>query len=66
MYEKRKEEHRWLLELYDYWNIQSTEAKEFLARRHIERIIGCFENITNINSGLSKNDMKQKIQDYFR
>ena len=62
MYEKRKEEHRWLLDLYDYWDIKNTETKEFLARRHIERIIGCFENITNINSGLSKDKMKQKIQ----
>jgi glycosyltransferase EpsJ len=62
MYEKRKEENEWMLELYRHWGIENPTVKEFLARRHIERILGCFENITNKNSGLSRRAMKQAIR----
>ena len=47
MYEKREEEHRWMLEIYKYWGISTNETNEFLARRYIERFIGCIENLTN-------------------
>ena len=62
MYEKREEEHGWLLELYDYWHTDSPEIREFLARRYIERLIGCIENVTNRNCTLSKAEKKTEIR----
>ena len=53
MYDKREEEHGWLVDLYKYWNVNTPEAEEFMARRYIERIIGCIENVTNKNCNLS-------------
>lgn len=45
MYEKREEEHRWLLELYRYWQIEDEKSREFIYRRYIERVVGCVENM---------------------
>ena len=39
MYDKREEEHRWMNELYAYWNLDSPEIEEFLARRYAERLV---------------------------
>lgn len=47
MYKKREEEHGWMTELYKGWGIDDENTREFLARRYIERFIGCVENITN-------------------
>ncbi|MBQ0014658.1 MAG: glycosyltransferase family 2 protein [Oscillospiraceae bacterium] len=47
MYDKREEEADWMEDLYKHWNIDSSEIEEFLARRYIERVIGCIENLTN-------------------
>lgn len=47
MFDKREEEQTWMEDLYNHWQIASPEVDEFLARRYIERIIGCIENITN-------------------
>lgn len=54
MYEKREEEDGWMQELYQYWGIDHEEIQEFLARRYIERLVGCVENITSPNSPLNK------------
>ena len=62
MYEKREEEHGWLLELYDYWHTESPEIREFLARRYIERLIGCIENVTNRNCTLKRAEKKAEIR----
>lgn len=62
MYEKREEEHGWLLELYDYWHTESPEIREFLARRYIERLIGCIENVTNRNCTLKRAEKKTEIR----
>ncbi len=47
MYDKREEEHGWLIDLYKEWGIDDKNSREFIARRYIERFIGCVENITN-------------------
>lgn len=47
MYDKREEEHRWLTQIYKDWDISTSETSEFLARRYIERFVGCIENLTN-------------------
>lgn len=62
MYDKREEEHGWLLDLYAHWGISSPAVKEFLSRRYIERIIGCIENVTNQNCTLSKKEKKAEIK----
>ena len=62
MYDKREEENGWMEELYAHWNIDTPEVREFLARRYIERIIGCIENVTNKNCTLSAMEKKAQIK----
>jgi len=62
MYEKREEENGWLTDLYSYWGISNPETEEFLARRYVERLIGCVENVTNKNCELSKKEKKAEIK----
>ncbi|RJW31845.1 glycosyltransferase family 2 protein [Clostridiales bacterium TF09-2AC] len=62
MYEKREEEHGWLLELYEYWDIFDTASQEMMARRYIERLIGCFENLTNPNCNLSFKEKRNQVR----
>lgn len=62
MYEKREEEHGWMLDLYSYWGIHDAASREMIARRYVERFIGCLENLTNPNSGKSKGEIKREIK----
>lgn len=59
VYEKREEEHSWMLRLYNYWNIHDTNSKEMIARRYLDRLIGCFENLTNKNCTLDRKSLKE-------
>ncbi len=59
MYEKREEEHRWMKELYRHWGINDEASREMVARRYIERFIGCLENMTNVNSTQGKEEKRQ-------
>ena len=54
LYAKREEEHGWMLALYRRWNettnpgiTRNKGVREFISRRYIERLFGCFENLTN-------------------
>ena len=40
----------------------SPEAKEFIARRYVERIVGCVENIVNPQSSLSVKEQREQIK----
>lgn len=62
MYEKREEEHQWMVELYQYWNVSDPDSLEMISRRYIERLIGCFENLTNPNCTLETAEKKEKIK----
>lgn len=62
MFDKREEEHSWMLDLYKHWNLDTSETREFLARRYIERVIGCVENVTNRNCTLSPKEKKAQIK----
>ena len=62
MFDKREEEHSWMLDLYKHWEIDTPETREFLARRYIERVIGCIENVTNHNCTLSPKEKKAEIK----
>ncbi len=61
MYDKREEEHGWMVELYRYWGIDDEPSREFIARRYIERLVGCVENLTNPACTLSKKEKQTEI-----
>lgn len=62
MYEKREEEHGWMVNLYKEWNVRDNASKEMIARRYIERFIGCVENVTNPKCELSEKEKRQQIR----
>ena len=46
MYEKREEEHGWMLDLYHHWQLDGDPTSmEMVHRRYIERLVGCIENV---------------------
>jgi glycosyltransferase EpsJ len=60
MYEKREEEHTWMLDLYHYWGLDGdAQSMEVVQRRYIERLIGCIENVCNPSCELPED---QKIE----
>lgn len=66
MYEKREEEHRWMLELYKHWKVKDDASREMVARRYIERFIGCVENLTNPKCDLSKAEKLKQVQEMLK
>lgn len=62
MYAKREEEHQWMLDLYKHWDVDDENSREFLARRYMERVIGCVENVTNKNCTLSASEKRKEIK----
>ncbi len=62
LYEKREEEHSWMIDLYDHWGIHDEKSEEMLQRRYIERVIGCVENVTNPSCTLTAREKKEKIR----
>lgn len=62
MYEKREEEHGWMLDLYKHWDVDDENSREFLARRYMERVIGCVENVTNPSCTLSPSKKRAEIK----
>lgn len=63
MYEKREEEHEWMVQLYKYWNVHDDNSKEMIARRYIERFIGCIENLTNKKCTLTYKEKRQAVKE---
>ena len=48
LYEKREEEHGWMLDLYHHWGLDGDPVSmEVVQRRYIERLVGCIENVCN-------------------
>lgn len=62
MYEKREEEHGWMVNLYKEWNVKDADSAEMIARRYVERFIGCVENITNPKCEMTAKEKKQEIK----
>ena len=58
MYEKREEEHRWMLDLYRHWGVDDPASMEVVYRRYAERLVGCIENVTCKDSGLTRRQMR--------
>lgn len=63
MYEKREDEHGWMINLYKEWNVHNAESREMIARRYVERLIGCVENITNPKCTLSYREKRKQVKD---
>lgn len=62
MYEKREEEHGWMVNLYKEWNVMDSASMEMIARRYVERFIGCVENITNPKCVMTAKEKRQEIK----
>lgn len=63
MYEKREEEHGWMLDLYDHWDLSDDPASvEMVQRRYIERLVGCVENVCNPACTLSRDEKRAQIR----
>lgn len=62
MYEKREEEHSWMLDLYDHWDLAADPASvEMVQRRYIERLIGCIENVCNPACDLTPEERRAQV-----
>lgn len=62
VYEKREEEHGWMLELYREWGIADGPAFEMIYRRYIERLVGCVANVTSSKCTLSGRERRAAIR----
>ena len=62
MYDKREEEHGWMVDLYRHWGVDDEQSREFLARRYVERMIGCIENVTTPACTLSPKEKRAEIR----
>lgn len=64
MYDKREEEHAWMLDLYDHWGLSGDPASmEMIQRRYIERLVGCIENVCNPQCDLSPKEKRRLIDE---
>ena len=60
-FEKREEEDGWIKELYAYWGVDTPQTREFVARRHAERVLGCIEAVTSRDCPLSSAERKAEV-----
>ena len=64
MYEKREEEHGWMLGLYEHWGLSGDPAStEMVQRRYIERLVGCIENVCNPSCTLSSAEKLRQVDE---
>ena len=64
MYDKREEEHGWMLDLYEHWGLSGDPTSmEMIQRRYIERLVGCIENVCNPQCALSTREKKRLISE---
>ena len=63
MYKKREEEHGWMLELYNYWGVHTAEIREMIARRYVERVVGCLANVTCSRCTMNRKEKKAAIKE---
>lgn len=62
MYDKREEEHGWMLDLYEHWGLSGDAASmEMVQRRYIERLVGCIENVCNPQCTLSRSEKRSLV-----
>ena len=64
LYDKREEEHKMMVDLYKYWNIDDNNSNEMIARRYIDRIIECMVNLYNKQCKLTNTQKRKEIHKY--
>lgn len=65
LYDKREEEHKYMLDLYSYWGlINDQKSIEVISRRYIDRVIECMVNLFNKKCTLSDTEKKDLIKKY--
>ena len=63
LYEKREEEHGWMLDLYAHWGLLEDEASmEMVHRRYIERLVGCIESVCDPKCPLTDDERKAAVE----
>ena len=62
MYEKREEEQGWMEDLFESWGVDNAATKEMVARRYIERMVGCIANVTSSKCTLSGKERRAQIK----
>ena len=62
MYGKREEEHGWMVDLYGRWGVHDARSREMIARRYIERFLGCVENLTNPKCDLTYRQKRREVR----
>lgn len=62
LYEKREEEHGWMLDLYKEWEIDNEAVREMISRRYVERAVECVTNLTCATSTLSHKERIAEIK----
>lgn len=63
LYEKREEEHTWMLDLYHHWGLDGDPVSmEVVQRRYIERLVGCIENVCDPKCTWSRDEKLQAIE----
>ena len=63
VYEKREEEHGWMLDLYEHWGLSGDPASmEMVERRYIERLVGCIENICDPSCSLTDGEKRELVR----
>lgn len=63
MYEKREEEHGWMLDLYEHWGLAGDAlSMEMVQRRYIERLVGCIENVCEPSCTLSSSEKLRQAE----
>ncbi len=63
MYEKREEEHEWMLDLLEHWDLTNDPASwEMVQRRYIERLVGCIENVCEPACTLEAEERKELVR----
>jgi len=61
-YEKREEEHSWMIDLYRHWELLTDkDVNEMLHRRYIERVVGCIESVCDPASGMDAPARRRRI-----
>ena len=67
LYEKREEEHDYMMTLYKYWDMLDDEPSvEMISRRYIDRLIECMVNLYNDECKLDKAEKNEKINQYMQ
>lgn len=62
-YDKREQEHSWMIDLYRHWDLLTNQdVDEMIHRRYIERVVGCVESVCDPASNLTSDSRRRRIE----